>query len=281
MSDQDDDIDEEESPWLIQARQEVERLLSTLELNPVTNEAGLVIPVRYKRDPVTWFSSLDGIHSAVNERADAEATANVPFEGGVPVFDVDTTDIVDELLESRGVVDFFESLDPRREDVNQLFLPADYAGAEAGRVFRLDVAAINEELIKYLVRHPEKMHELAPRKFEELIAELFRDQGYTVELTPPSGDGGRDILCTHKTSYGTMLTLIECKRYSLANPVGVEIVRGLYGVVESDEASHGVIATTSRFTKGAKDFHQRHIHRISLSDYDVVSGWLRTYRSKR
>jgi hypothetical protein len=34
---------------------------------------------------------------------------------------------------------------------------------------------INEQLIKYLTRHPEFMRQLDPRKFEELVAELLRD----------------------------------------------------------------------------------------------------------
>jgi hypothetical protein len=35
-----------------------------------------------------------------------------------------------------------------------------------------------------LAKHPEKMQDLTPRKFEELVAALFRAKGYDVELTP-------------------------------------------------------------------------------------------------
>lgn len=281
MTTHDDEDEDREPHWLAEGRSEAERLLDTLELNPVTNEAGLLIPVRYKRDPVTWFSTLDDIRAAVNEHADSAAVANAPFESGTPVFEVDTTDIVDDLLEDRGVVDFFESLDPGEENASQLFLPTDYAEADAGKFFRVDVADINEELIKYLARNPQKMHDLSPRKFEELVAELFRDKGYTVELTPASRDGGRDIICAQKTMFGTMLILVECKRYGPDNPVSVNIVRSLYGVVMSDRASHGVIATTSRFSKDALKFHERNRHIISLSNYEVLCGWLRDYRVKK
>ena len=50
-----------------------------------------------------------------------------------------------------------------------------------------------EEMIKMLAMHPKDLHQLKPRKFEELIAELLRDMGYDVCLTPETHDHGRDI----------------------------------------------------------------------------------------
>jgi hypothetical protein len=282
MSDDTYDDDDYGNHWLDEGRAEVEQLLDSLEFDPVTNEAGVVIPVRYKRDPTTWFSSLDDMRDALVESGDAVASASLPFDGGAPVSTVDTTDIVDELLDARGVVSFFESLrEPAEDDAEHLFLPSEYADRTAGALFRIDLEEINAELIQYLARNPKKMHELAPRKFEGLVAELLRAKGYDVELTPSSGDGGKDIICTQKTMLGTMLIHVECKRFAPDRPVGVEIVRSLYGVVTSDRASHGVIATTSSFTKGAMAFHSQNKYQLSLRDFDALSGWLRDYRTAR
>jgi hypothetical protein len=281
MSDDADFDDEDDGDhWLHEGRAVVEQLLESLEFDPVTNEAGIVIPVRYKRDPTTWFASLDDIRDALVESGDAAASANVPFEGGAPVFSVDTTDVVDELLDAHGVVGFFESLRWADEnDAEHLFRPSEYAARTAGGVFRIDLEEINAELIQYLARNPKKMHDLSPRKFEELVAELLRAKGYYVELTPSSGDGGKDIICTQKTMLGTMLIHVECKRFAADRPVGVEIVRSLYGVVMSDRASHGVLATTSSFTKGAIALHAQNKYQLSLHDFDALSGWLRNYRT--
>jgi restriction system protein len=91
---------------------------------------------------------------------------------------------------------------------------------------------------------------MTPRKFEELVADMFRNQGYEVTLTPSSNDGGMDVIAVRRDGIGTVMIVVECKRYAEDNKVGVEIARGLYGVVEQRRATRGIIATTSFFTKG-------------------------------
>lgn len=120
------------------------------------------------------------------------------------------------------------------------------------------------------------MRELGPRQFEELVAELFQDMGYEVRLTPRTRDGGRDVIAFFKDAAGTLLTLIECKRFAPHRPVGVGIVRELYGVVEAERASRGVVATTSFFTKDAEAFQERIKYRLSLADYQSLADWCRT-----
>jgi len=125
------------------------------------------------------------------------------------------------------------------------------------------------------------MRELEPRKFEELVAELFRNMGYTVELTPRSRDGGLDIIAIDRSDLGSALTLIECKRYSASNRVGVEVVRGLYGVVEQQRATRGLIATTSFFTKDAMAFRDSVQYRLALADFDQITQFLHEWKSQR
>ncbi len=110
------------------------------------------------------------------------------------------------------------------------------------------------EIIQYLHSNPNELYGLTPRRFEELIAELLDRDGMDVELTPASKDGGRDVLAYANTSIGRHLFYVECKRYSPGNPVGVKLVRELYGVLEAHKATAGMIVTTSNFTKGAVDF---------------------------
>jgi restriction system protein len=123
------------------------------------------------------------------------------------------------------------------------------------------------------------MRELDPRKFEELVAELLRDKGYDVTLTPPSRDGGRDILAVKREDIGSALTLVECKRYAANKRVGVDIVRGLYGVVSADNATRGLIATTSYFTSGARAFRDQVPYRLGLADFEVLRRMLQRFRS--
>jgi hypothetical protein len=146
---------------------------------------------------------------------------------------------------------------------------------------RIELGFINEELVKFLAAHPEYLRTLDPRRFEELVAELFRDFGYDVVLTPKSKDGGLDIRVMRKESVGTLLYLIECKRYAQEKPVGVDIVRGLYGVATSERASGGLIVTTSHFTRGAKEFADKNRYQLSLRDYKDLLNWLKEYPTLR
>lgn len=141
--------------------------------------------------------------------------------------------------------------------------------------------SVNEELIRHLASHPELLRTLDPRKFEELVADIFHQKGFQVELTSKTRDGGKDLYAAREDSLGTTLYLIECKRYSSSQKVGVEIVRGLYGVTLAERATMGIIATTSTFTRSAVDFATPLRYQLSLRDYDALREWLNEYaRSK-
>lgn len=131
-----------------------------------------------------------------------------------------------------------------------------------------------EEVIQELRKYPDKIFELKPRKFEELIAELLIRQGMSVTLTQQTKDGGYDILANTSTWAGQHLYLVECKHYSPHRPVGVSIVRALYGLVEANAATKGIIVTTSSFTKGAIDFQRTLAHRLSLKGFSEIKKWL-------
>ncbi|MGE7091194.1 restriction endonuclease [Lysinibacillus sp. NPDC048646] len=143
---------------------------------------------------------------------------------------------------------------------------------------RIDFSDINSQLIQQLSRNPELMYKLDPRKFEELVAELFNRKGYEVTLTPQTRDGGKDIYAIKKDAIAPTLFVVETKRYSKTNKVGVEIVRGLYGVKSAERANVGVIVTTSSFTKDAIDFASPLNYELSLRDFDNLKEWLSEYK---
>ena len=131
-----------------------------------------------------------------------------------------------------------------------------------------------DELIVYLARNPEKLHGISPRRFEELIAEILSREGLQTHLTPERKDGGCDVLAVADTAAGKHLYLVECKRYRTENPVGVELVRALYGTVQQRNATAGLLVTTSSFTRGALDFQKPIEYRIALKGYKELAVWL-------
>jgi restriction system protein len=154
-------------------------------------------------------------------------------------------------------------------------LPITHEDLQRSRIIT-DVTSTNEKIFSMVRADPNCIYGLSPRQFEELVAELLHKQGYEIALTPPSHDGGFDMYAARKDGLGEFLYLVECKRYAPQRPVGVEIVRSLYGVVQKEEASAGILVTTSRFTRGATEFQTAIRHRLSLRDYLHLQQWLGT-----
>lgn len=149
------------------------------------------------------------------------------------------------------------------------------SGSAGFKRVALEISGVNEELLEMLKTWPELMRDVTPRQFEELVAELLERLGYKTELTPASKDGGFDMYAARKDGVATLLYLVECKRYVPPNKVGVEIVRQLHGTVSEKNATGGIVATTSLFTAGAKDFQRKIEYRMELHDYAGIQEWVK------
>jgi restriction system protein len=110
----------------------------------------------------------------------------------------------------------------------------------------LAVAPAWAQIIATLARDPDAMHRIPWRKWEELIAAAYAKDGYDVTLTPRSADHGRDVIAV-KTGYCTVRIVDSVKAYKPGHLVTADEVRALWGVVNLDRASKGVVSTTSSF----------------------------------
>jgi HJR/Mrr/RecB family endonuclease/DNA-binding CsgD family transcriptional regulator len=135
---------------------------------------------------------------------------------------------------------------------------------------------VYENLIHHFARNPEKMKTLDPRKFEEIIAELFFGFGYHVELTKQTRDGGRDIIAI-KDSEVLAKYIIEAKRPDPETPVRIGPVRELYGVKSDEGATKAILATTTYFTRDARIFFDRHKWELEPRDFQGIMKWIHDY----
>ncbi|MFF1819714.1 restriction endonuclease [Kribbella sp. NPDC058245] len=111
------------------------------------------------------------------------------------------------------------------------------------------ISIIRARYVDDLTAGTDALYDVSPRELERLVAALYRELGYAVQLTPPSRDGGRDVVARRMSPGRTELIEIECKAHTAA--VGVEIARQLQGVVARSGASRGVLVAIGRFTRGA------------------------------
>jgi HJR/Mrr/RecB family endonuclease len=141
------------------------------------------------------------------------------------------------------------------------------------------IITTNDQIIMQLKRKPDDLFKITPRKFEEVIADLLADMGMEVELTPATRDGGKDILAYMKTEIGKFLCLVEAKQHNKSRPVGVSLVRSLFGTLVDHQATSAMLVTTSRFAPPAKQFQQRHEYQLALKDYNDVVSWILKYKA--
>ncbi len=136
---------------------------------------------------------------------------------------------------------------------------------------------INDNLKQYFAKHPEKLYELPPIKFEELIADILNDFGFDIKITQSTRDGGKDILAYLINNVCSFLMFVECKKWSPEHHAGIEVVQRLYGVQQINNANKSMIVTTSFFTKPAIEECKRYKYLMELKDFNDIKTWLSKY----
>lgn len=94
--------------------------------------------------------------------------------------------------------------------------------------------------------------ELSPGEFESLIQNLFTKMGLDTKQTRPSRDGGVDCVAFDPRPIFGGKVVIQAKRYK--NTVGVSAVRDLFGTLQNEGASKGILVTTSGYGQASFDF---------------------------
>jgi cold shock CspA family protein/Holliday junction resolvase-like predicted endonuclease len=231
-----------------------------------------------KSGKVKWFNPENGfgfiaqedptaadifIHISAVERAGL----HILYEGQEVTFEVVTTRgkssaslikaAVNEVLDSDNTL----TLDPQETSVNIE-----------------KVKQCTNEIIRYLQADPKRLYKMHPSAFEQLVAKIFENNGFTIELNKSwnQADGGVDIIAVRMDGLVPIRTAIQCKRYSQHNRVTAEKIRELAGVLDRYRAHAGVLATTSYFTDPAVEETRNYMWRIGLHDYkEIVAGLMR------
>lgn len=135
---------------------------------------------------------------------------------------------------------------------------------------------VDDKVLKYLTENPEALYHLSGNEFENIMAEIYSRLGYEVKKTKSTRDGGKDIIIKRKEIFGDFVYYVECKKYAANRPVGVGILRNLVGTISLDHVNGGILATTSYFTKDARDYiiQNNMQYQIKMQDYNDVYNLL-------
>lgn len=128
-------------------------------------------------------------------------------------------------------------------------------GTEESAVLRIfDINSPNlplDELGAHLRRSFADLYNITWRRFEALVADVFKANGYRVILTRQARDGGADIIVLRSES-AHQEAIIECKKYAKRRRVGIQVVRAVVGAAVSWDVRRAVIVTSSAFSRDAR-----------------------------
>lgn len=137
-----------------------------------------------------------------------------------------------------------------------------------------DIRVVNKRILDKIGRQPKAIYQLSPRQFEIMVAELFEERGYTVELTKQTRDGGKDLIILDRSDIGNFLIYAECKQHAPNRPVGVSVVSDLVGRMAADRATAGMVITSSYFSPEAKTFQSKFENQMKLIDFIKLSSMI-------
>ncbi|MBI4962492.1 MAG: restriction endonuclease [Desulfomonile tiedjei] len=163
--------------------------------------------------------------------------------------------------------------------LNILFLNPARRGARGVELVRIE--PINVEVITHLAVHSAELYSVSDRFFEELLAELLKEKGWEVTLTPVGADNGIDIIAIRHSMDESQMMLVQAKRFAKHRKVGVAAVRELLHVIDDTRATCGMLATTSSFTRHAEAKQLSYKWRLTLKGHSDIVRWLRQYQVSR
>lgn len=114
-------------------------------------------------------------------------------------------------------------------------------------------------------RWEDELSRIDPTRFEALIGEHYRKQGYRVEHVGAEAigqqyDGGIDL----KMYRGAEYVIVQCKRWN-RDQVPHNTVHELLGLIVNEGASGAILVTVGEFTMAAKNAAAKH-RRVQLID---------------
>jgi HJR/Mrr/RecB family endonuclease len=198
------------------------------------------------------------------------AVNNVPIND-LRAYERKAQDVVARLFDSR----FGQSLPPAGMATDEIELET-----ESDIIIlpqpSLSVLATWKEIAVAIAKDSRRLYSISAPAFEELVARLLQTFGWEVDIVARSGDDGIDAIATRLVKPDiTIRMMVQAKRYAAHRKVGIDQVRELWAVKWKHGFHDALLATSSSFTRGAKD--QAEQWRLTLRDHDAITLWAREF----
>ena len=131
-------------------------------------------------------------------------------------------------------------------------------------------------LISKISRDHNELYHLNWKKFEDLMRHLLEEYGWDIIPMGYTKDDGIDLIAIKNIDPKIEFTMmVQCKRYRKHRKVGVSVVKDVWATKWEKGFHHAMIATTSRFTKGA--VNKAESWKFDLRDHDSIVELCKEY----
>lgn len=113
------------------------------------------------------------------------------------------------------------------------------------------IRGISHEFAQLVAEDPETLDHLEWRDLERMMARVMSGLGFSVTLTPPSKDGGKDLILACNIKQGEQSYIVELKHWRSGKGVGKAAVRDFLQVMIAENRSGGLFLSTSGYAEGA------------------------------
>jgi restriction system protein len=139
---------------------------------------------------------------------------------------------------------FFAAISPHPEELKEVEPVMPFSRADPRIIESIDV-------ISSLDQRPNLL-ELTPKEFESFTQNLFTKMGYETDQFRASRDGGIDCMAYKRDPVAPMKIAVQAKLYT--KTVQPTHIRDLFGTMQHEGATLGIMITTSGYGPGSVEF---------------------------
>lgn len=122
------------------------------------------------------------------------------------------------------------------------------ANYDDSAVFKV-VKTFIEDLIALLIKNTRALDKIEWRDLERVIAELFIGIGFTVQLTPATKDGGKDVILDCVSNGTNKSFIVEIKHWRCGKKVGQKSITDFLKIVTKEKRNGGLFLSTYGYTE--------------------------------
>lgn len=116
---------------------------------------------------------------------------------------------------------------------------------------QLILKSTSQQFIEIIAKNPSALNELEWRDVERIVSELFAGLGFKSTLTPPSKDGGKDVILECTISNERKTYVVEIKHWRSSIKVGGSSLKGFLNVILNEKRQGGLFLSTYGFCNNA------------------------------